>query len=126
MASHARIAALEVAIVSSLQWRRNPRSNGNAGMMAILSCRVNRSRAQFLHSIESRIDRMEALLESSKLVPPQSAAEPEPEPEPEPSPKASTDGLEKELANLVINKSGEQKYIGESHPKSPSAILERY
>ena len=67
-------------------------------------------RAEFLHSIESRIQRMEALIESSiaaNQTSPQASSAPV-----EPGTLRPPLFNEQELGNLVINDFGEQKYIG--------------
>ncbi|OAP58971.1 hypothetical protein AYL99_06268 [Fonsecaea erecta] len=68
-------------------------------------------RAQFLHSIESRIERMEALL--SGFAEKQSTIDEPAQFKPLETPE-TPHALEKELANLIISESGEQKYVGPS------------
>jgi hypothetical protein len=68
-------------------------------------------RADSLNSIESRIKRMEALLQSSGIF------INSPQEEAKKSPSESIDGQRavtsnNELANLMISDAGEQKYIG--------------
>ncbi|OQU95135.1 Fungal specific transcription factor domain-containing protein [Cladophialophora immunda] len=88
-------------------------SNCRARSMSCILTPVERQstkvkRAQFLHSIESRIERMEALLSGFTETP--SIVEEPRVPEPRDSPPS----IEKDLSNLIISDSGEQKYVGPS------------
>lgn len=71
---------------------------------------LDHRRAEFLHSIESRIQRMESLLHSTIPAHQETLQAQDRKPQPAKSPEPLP--IEKELDNLVINETGAQKYIG--------------